>query len=90
MKRIRIILISISSILVLYIVVGSLFGRADSSSDQTYRNLGVYSEVLSRIRSDYVTEPDLHKVTGGAIRGLLEALDPYSTYFTAQEYQEYL
>jgi len=55
MKRIRIILISISSILVLYIVVGSLFGRADSSSDQTYRNLGVYSEVLSRIRSDYVT-----------------------------------
>src|SRR5271165_5295437 len=90
MKRIRTILISISSILVLYIVVGGLFGRADSSTDQTYRNLGVYSEVLSRIKSDYVTEPDLHKVTGGAIRGLLEALDPYSTYFTAQEYQEYL
>jgi len=90
MRRIRTILISISSILVLYIVVGGLFGRTESSTDQTYRNLGVYSEVLSRIKSDYVTEPDLHKVTGGAIRGLLEALDPYSTYFTPQEYQEYL
>jgi carboxyl-terminal processing protease len=90
MKRSRRILISISLVLVLYIVVGGLFGRVDSSSDQTYRNLGVYSEVLSRIKSDYVTEPDLHKVTGGAIRGLLEALDPYSTYFTPQEYQEYL
>ena len=90
MRRIRTVLISISSVLVLYIVVGGLFGRADSSSDQIYRNLGVYSEVLSRIKSDYVTEPDLHKVTGGAIRGLLEALDPYSTYFTPQEYQEYL
>jgi carboxyl-terminal processing protease len=88
--RVRTFLISISSVLVLYIVVGGLFGRADSSSDQTYRNLGVYSEVLSRIKSDYVTEPDLRKVTGGAIRGLLEALDPYSTYFTPQEYQEYL
>jgi carboxyl-terminal processing protease len=89
-RRIRTFLICISSVLVLYIVVGGLFGRTDSSSDQTYRNLGVYSEVLSRIKSDYVTEPDLHKVTGGAIRGLLEALDPYSTYFTPQEYQEYL
>jgi carboxyl-terminal processing protease len=90
MKRIRIALISISSVLILYIVVGAIFGRADSSTDQTYRNLGVYSEVLSRIKTDYVTEPDLHKVTGGAIRGLLEALDPYSTYFTREEYDEYL
>jgi carboxyl-terminal processing protease len=88
--RVRTSLIAISSVLVLYIVIGNLLGRADSSSDQTYRNLGVYSEVLSRIKSDYVTEPDLHKVTGGAIRGLLEALDPYSTYFTPQEYQQYL
>jgi carboxyl-terminal processing protease len=89
-SRVRTFLVSISSVLVVYIVVGGLFGRADSSSDQTYRDLGVYSEVLSRIKSDYVTEPDLRRVTGGAIRGLLEALDPYSTYFTAQEYQEYL
>jgi carboxyl-terminal processing protease len=39
---------------------------------------------------DYVTEPNLQKVTDGAIRGLLEALDPYSTYFTPAEYQDYL
>ncbi len=89
-SRIRTFLISISAALVLYVAIGGLLSRADSPSDQTYRNLGVYSEVLSRIKSDYVTEPDLHKVTGGAIRGLLEALDPYSTYFTPQEYQEYL
>jgi carboxyl-terminal processing protease len=37
-----------------------------------------------------VTDPSLKKVTDGAVRGLLEALDPYSTYFTPQEYQEYL
>jgi carboxyl-terminal processing protease len=88
--KVRTFLVSISSVLILYVVLGVLFGRADSSSDQTYRDLGVYSEVLSRIKSDYVTEPDLHRVTGGAIRGLLEALDPYSTYFSQQEYQEYV
>jgi carboxyl-terminal processing protease len=89
-KRIRLLLITVSCFLVLYIVLGGLLGKNDSTSDKTYRNLGVYSEVLSRIKSDYVTAPDLKKVTGGAIRGLLEALDPYSTYFSPQEYQDYL
>ncbi|MFB3923892.1 MAG: S41 family peptidase [Terriglobia bacterium] len=89
-NRVRFILITSSCIVVFYIVLGGLLGKNDSSSEKTYRNLGVYSEVLSRIKNEYVTEPDLKKVTGGAIRGLLEALDPYSTYFTPQEYQEYL
>jgi carboxyl-terminal processing protease len=89
-KRIRLLLITVSCLLVLYIVLGGLLGKNESPSEKTYRNLGVYSEVLSRIKSDYVTEPDLKKVTGGAIRGLLEALDPYSTYFSPQEYQDYL
>lgn len=89
-NRIRLLLISLSCVLVSYVVIGGVLGKSDSSSDKTYRNLGVYSEVLSRIKGDYVTEPNLKKVTSGAIRGLLEALDPYSTYFSAQEYQEYL
>jgi len=89
-NRVRALLITTSGIVVFYVVLGGLLGKNDTSSEKTYRNLGVYSEVLSRIKSDYVTEPDLKKVTGGAIRGLLEALDPYSTFFTPQEYQEYL
>jgi carboxyl-terminal processing protease len=73
-----------------YIVFGGLAGKSESNSEKTYRDLGVYSEVLNRIRVDYVTEPDLKKVTDGAIRGLLEALDPYSTYLSPEEYQDYL
>ena len=89
-NRVRGLLIAISCFLLFYVLLGGLLGKNDTSSEKTYRNLGVYSEVLSRIKSDYVTEPDLRKVTKGAIRGLLEALDPYSTYFTPKEYQEYL
>lgn len=88
--RVRIALISISSILVFYIVIGGLLGKNNTSHEKTYRDLGVYSEVLSRIKQDYVTEPNLKKATDGAIRGLLEALDPFSTYFSPQEYQEFL
>ncbi|HEV2350363.1 MAG TPA: S41 family peptidase [Terriglobia bacterium] len=89
-KRIRLLLISISCFLVFYVVIGGVLGQGNSSTEKTYRDLGVYTEVLSRIKTDYVTEPNLKKVTGGAIRGLLEALDPYSTYFPPQEFQEYL
>jgi carboxyl-terminal processing protease len=90
-KRIRILLFSTSGVLVFYVVVGGMLGKTDSSTrEKTYRDLGVYTEVLSRIKSDYVTEPNLKKVTGGAVRGLLESLDPYSTYFPPQEYQDYL
>ena len=88
--RIRFSLISISSLLVFYILIGGLLGKNNSTGDRTYRDMGVYSEVLSRIKQDYVTEPNLKKVTDGAVRGLLEALDPYSTYLDPQEYQDYL
>ena len=89
-NRIRATLISVSLIVILYVFVGGLLGKNDSSTEKTYRDLGVYSEVLNRIRQEYVTEPDLKKVTDGAIHGLLESLDPYSTYLTAEQYQAYL
>jgi len=90
-KRIRVLVIFISSVLVFYVVIGAVLGNSSTDSDEkSYRDLGVYSEVLSRIQQEYVTQPNLTKVTKGAIRGLLEALDPYSTYFTPPEYQAYL
>ncbi len=89
-NRMRAILISVSLLLMSYVVVGALLGKGESTSEATYRDLGVYSEVLSHIKQDYVTEPDLKKVTDGAIRGLLESLDPYSTYLTPEQYQDYL
>ena len=90
-KRIRLLVVFISSVLVFYVVIGAVLGNSSTDSDEkSYRDLGVYSEVLSRIQQEYVTQPNLTKVTKGAIRGLLEALDPYSTYFTPAEYQAYL
>ena len=89
-NRVRVTLISVSCFVMLYVVLGGLLGNNnDNSKDAAYKYLGVYSEVVSRIKSDYVTEPDLHKVTGGAIRGLLEALDPYSTYMSPDEFRAY-
>src|ERR1700687_4150796 len=73
----------------LFVVVGSLGGVHASSNDGSYRQLQVYSEVLSRVRSEYVEEPNIPAVTDGALHGLLEALDSTSSYLTAAEFKEY-
>jgi carboxyl-terminal processing protease len=79
-----------SAAVLLFMYVGGLDGvRASSNNDGSYRQLQVYSEVLSRVRSEYVEEPNIPLVTDGALHGLLESLDSNSSYLTASEYKEY-
>ena len=69
--------------------MGGSSGVRASSNDGAYRQLQVYSEVLSRVRSEYVEEPNIPQVTDGALHGLLESLDPNSSYLSPAEYKEY-
>jgi carboxyl-terminal processing protease len=73
----------------LFVVVGSMGGVHASSNDGSYRQLQVYSEVLSRIRGEYVEEPNIPKVTDGALHGLLESLDSNSSYMTPEAYKTF-
>lgn len=73
---------------VLFMALGMSGVRA-STNDGAYRQLEVYSEVLSRVRSEYVEEPDIPKVTDGALHGLLESLDANSSYLSASQYKIY-
>jgi carboxyl-terminal processing protease len=63
--------------------------RADSSPDGAYAEMEVYSEVLKKVQTDYVSDPNMGKVTVGALHGLLESLDPDSSYLTPDEYKAY-
>jgi carboxyl-terminal processing protease len=45
--------------------------------------------VLSRIKADYVEEPDINAVTLGAINGMLESIDPFASYLNADQYKQY-
>jgi len=88
MKTKAAILIS-SVVVLLFMLVGGLDGVRASSNDGAYRQLQVYSEVLARVRSEYVEEPNIPAVTDGALYGLLESLDANSSYLSPAEYKEY-
>ena len=85
--QLKLSVVFVSTLLTLMLVVGSLIGKGQES-DGAYRPLAVYTEVLAKIKSDYVEEPDMEKVTNGALQGLVEFLDPQSSYLTAEQFQK--
>ncbi|HWR51731.1 MAG TPA: S41 family peptidase [Bryobacteraceae bacterium] len=89
MSRLKTAVVSVSTLLVALLLVGAMLGKTPTD-DGAYRQLAVYTEVLSRIKSDYVEEPDLKSVTLGALNGMLESIDPFASYLNADQYKEYL
>jgi carboxyl-terminal processing protease len=85
--KIRTTILVVSAGVLLFSLAGLRGVRA--SNDGAYRQMEVYSEVLSRVRSEYVEEPDLPSVTDGALHGLLESLDSNSSYLNREQYQDY-
>ena len=89
-KTIKAVILSVSFLLATFVIAGGLGVKASTNNDDgSYRQLGVYSEVLSRIRTEYVEDPNISNVTNGALHGLLESLDANSSYLDPQEYKDY-
>ena len=88
-KTTKFLLIALSFLIASFVVLGQFGVKADTSDSDSYRQLGVYSEVLSRIRDEYVEEPNIAAVTNGALHGLLESLDADSSYLDPTEFKEY-
>ena len=59
-----------------------------AAANEVYRQLDLFSEVLELVRSDYVEKPDNSKLIEAAIKGMLEALDPHSTYLDLNQFRE--
>ena len=80
-------------LVIVFALIGGLGVHAatsnNNSADSSYTHMQVYSEVLHRIRTEYVEEPNMSSVTNGALHGLLESLDANSSYLSPAEYKQY-
>lgn len=88
-SRFKLVVVTSSTFLVVLLLLGAAAGQS-ASPDDAYRHLSVYTEVLSRIKSEYVEEPDIKNVTLGAMNGMLEAIDPFASYLSPEQYKQYL
>ncbi len=57
---------------------------ADALTDKGFRELHTFTKVLHYIEDNYVTQVDEQKLIQGAIRGMLDTLDPHSVYMSPE------
>lgn len=90
-KKLQVFILSSSFAIIAFTLISGFGVHASSNNnnDNTYSHMQVYSEVLHRIRTEYVEEPNINTVTSGALHGLLESLDSDSSYLSPAEYKDF-
>ena len=56
--------------------------------DKLYEKIDLFSEVLETIQNEYVEDIDQAEAMESAINGLLQSLDPYSSYMNQETFEE--
>ena len=56
------------------------------NSNELYKKIDLFSEVLETIKQEYVNEVDQAEIMDSAINGLLQSLDPYSAYMSPKSF----
>ena len=77
-------------ILIVVITISlNIFNIAHSQNiDKLYKKIDLFGEVLEKIQSEYVDEIDQAEVMDSAINGVLQSLDPYSSYMNPEIFEE--
>jgi len=58
------------------------------NSNELYKKIDLFSEVLEKIQNEYVDEINQADVMDSAINGVLQSLDPYSSYMNPKIFDE--
>ncbi len=61
---------------------------AAAKEDQTYRQLELFARVLSYVETSYVEPVDNKQLMYGAIKGMLETLDPHTVFMPPDQFKE--
>lgn len=73
---------------VLYVTGSGFYKRLSASTDDTYKELKVFTDVLDIVEKNYVDPVDSQELIRGAIKGMMQSLDPHSSYLLPDAYKE--
>jgi carboxyl-terminal processing protease len=81
--------------LVLFSGGSAVFLRGDGAevnagTNDVYKSLDIFTEVLRKVEKNYVEPQKAEKLIHGAIKGMMNELDPHSSFLTKDEHQELL
>jgi len=61
---------------------------ATQSAADTYKQLALFGLIFDQVRAHYVEDPDVQKMVEGAVSGMLNSLDPHSSYMNSKSFGE--
>ncbi|MBP1775883.1 MAG: ctpA [candidate division NC10 bacterium] len=73
--------------LVLLIFTGGV-QHGTTAIEDTYEKLKVFTEILSLVQSNYVDDVNSKELIYGAVKGMLETLDPHSSFMPPEAFRE--
>ena len=74
----------ISILIIIFLIPLKSFSASDQS---IYDKIDLFGEVLDKINREYVGDVDQSKAIDAAINGLLQSLDPYSSYMSPEMFK---
>ncbi|HEX9898738.1 MAG TPA: peptidase S41, partial [Candidatus Methylomirabilis sp.] len=73
--------------LVLLVLTGGV-QHGTTAIEDTYEKLKVFTEILSLVQANYVDEVKSKELIYGAVKGMLETLDPHSAFMPPEAFRE--
>ena len=73
---------------VLGISAGSLASPKPTTNTETYNQLLLFADVLSRVQDDYIDPVDSPDLVEDALNGVLQSLDPHSRYVPPDAFEK--
>lgn len=86
-RRTCVIIFVLSVILVMPCRTNAVEEKKDDDPSLAYEKIEMLTEVLTKIRSDYVDDKTYQDILYGAIDGMLSSLDPYSGFLDESSYE---
>ena len=77
----------VGATLVLLVVTGGV-QHGTTAIEDTYDKLKVFTEILSLVQSSYVDEVKSRELIYGAVKGMLDTLDPHTAFMTPEAFKE--
>ncbi len=75
------------TVLVFFIAICILPPLA-AESDKSYKSIKLFTEILEELENNYVDEVDTEKLVHNAIKGMVENLDPHSTFMPPEAFEK--
>jgi carboxyl-terminal processing protease len=87
-KRVLFVWLFIFTIASAGIIIGRWSVTSVSAEGEGYEELRTFTEVMSMVKKYYVEEVKPKDLVNGAIKGMLNSLDPHSSFMTPEAYKE--